>query len=880
MASVITVVLILGHTFLVNPARAVFIVACKIPEMLANEYHQFLLDEEEQCEEEEKRLQEMEAALAEALTLGSSSRRASIRNNREREDGNEDEDENENINVNEEQESEIQQFERLTRRRGRRFHEIGRVPRRLRSLPAQEQNIDQQEEEGFDHGLSSNANNRWNQGIGNNGRRGSILNIDSRRRSHGSINPNSDGRDHSSPNDPNSSGSRQSSRSVVSTTVVSEFRTTQPTTFLDYVFGHSNGDNSSSNSNTNSNNNHSHSHSHSNIITRNNTNTNNTHNNNTDTDNATTTTTITATDNNATTTNSHPQSNFDSNSNNSTQTASASVSASTSTIITPPQNNPNHHHHLPLLQLPPAPPPTTTTTTYLNSDSYHQYQAQPYSDSSSHNYSYPNFNSNSNSNQTDNFLSFFNPPASTRPSAPVSSRSLLPSAVMSSSTSGASGSNRQFPASTSTSTSTSTFATASNTNPNPFLATGTTTSSSSLPFSSRSGISESAPTNLGQTSQNYNSATRNFASSLTASAAYAAHDAITRNAISSSIEGIPYPPISYTKEQWERRLVDFPVSKAELNSLIMNYLIVEGYQDAALKFAQEANVPIASSTSLATNSSLGFGQINYNNLQSSTSSNTKDSKKNSGLNSFNYFDFTGSSNNNNSNKNNSNETNSSNNTPSLYYHQQPPIFSINFVRERMLIKNLILIGCIQQAIEKINDVDPELLDTHSALHFSLLRLQLIELIRNANNKRLALKRKREMGEGTDAFSNKEQQSTDGSPSSVEINDIALIQPALDFAASHLARRAPANPKFLEYLEQTMALLCFPPDKLVPQLEELMDPKLRKKVADDVNALLLARQGIAGESNIQALTRLWGWGEQELAEGEGVNFPILNLSSLM
>lgn len=217
---------------------------------------------------------------------------------------------------------------------------------------------------------------------------------------------------------------------------------------------------------------------------------------------------------------------------------------------------------------------------------------------------------------------------------------------------------------------------------------------------------------------------------------------------------------SYTKEQWAARLSETNVSKQVLNNLIMNYLIVEGYQSAAEWFAQEADISSPS------------------NLPAS-------------------------------------------------------------MKGRMEIKSLINNGDIQAAIEKINEMDPELLDVNPSLHFSLLRLQLIELIRQG-------------------FKSKE----------------GNIQPALDFATSHLAQRAPSNPRFLQDLEKTMALLCFPPDNLIPQLKSLMDIKLRRRVAQDVNEVLLERQGMVGESKIENLVKLWGWGELQLSL-QDVEFPVLD-----
>lgn len=162
--------------------------------------------------------------------------------------------------------------------------------------------------------------------------------------------------------------------------------------------------------------------------------------------------------------------------------------------------------------------------------------------------------------------------------------------------------------------------------------------------------------------------------------------------------------------------------------------------------------------------------------------------------------------------------------------------------DRRQVMALIQDGRIQEAIEKINDIDPELLDTNPSLHFSLLRLQLIELIREGFN------------------------SNDGN-----------VQPAIDFAMAHLSQRAPNNPQFLADLEKTMALLCFPPDSLIPQLKELMDVKLRKEIANKVNLALMTNQGVQGEPRIHNLINLWSWGEALLSEK--VNFPRLERKDL-
>lgn len=122
----------------------------------------------------------------------------------------------------------------------------------------------------------------------------------------------------------------------------------------------------------------------------------------------------------------------------------------------------------------------------------------------------------------------------------------------------------------------------------------------------------------------------------------------------------------------------------------------------------------------------------------------------------------------------------------------------------------------------------QLLDTNPSLHFSLLRLQLIELIRTCTS------------------------SPDGD-----------IGPALAFATTQLAPRAPGDPAFLQDLECTMALLCFPPESLAPPLAELMDPALRRNVAAKVNEAILESQAWTKEARIRGLVRLRGWADQNL-----------------
>ena len=46
-----------------------------------------------------------------------------------------------------------------------------------------------------------------------------------------------------------------------------------------------------------------------------------------------------------------------------------------------------------------------------------------------------------------------------------------------------------------------------------------------------------------------------------------------------------------TTEEWKKKLDQVKISKKELDKIVMNYLVVEGYQEAAEMFQKESNTP-------------------------------------------------------------------------------------------------------------------------------------------------------------------------------------------------------------------------------------------------------------------------------------------------
>lgn len=125
----------------------------------------------------------------------------------------------------------------------------------------------------------------------------------------------------------------------------------------------------------------------------------------------------------------------------------------------------------------------------------------------------------------------------------------------------------------------------------------------------------------------------------------------------------------------------------------------------------------------------------------------------------------------------------------------------------------------------------------------MLQLQLVEIIRNV------------------------LEQNNGKPASAD------FRPALEFATSSLAPRAPTDPQYQAALEKTMALMIFEPDKMIPEMKELLDLQLRETVAGEVNKAILESQGMQPEARIRELVRARAW-----AEAQSRDFDLVPLHS--
>ncbi|GAA5993788.1 hypothetical protein JCM10908_000747 [Rhodotorula pacifica] len=304
-----------------------------------------------------------------------------------------------------------------------------------------------------------------------------------------------------------------------------------------------------------------------------------------------------------------------------------------------------------------------------------------------------------------------------------------------------------------------------------------------------------------------------------------------------------------TPEEWSKRLADVNVNKDDLNFLVANYLFTEGYLSAAENFAREAGLDTTATSTASTHNGHTSGSA--------------------------------------------------------------PSYDVESIKTRMEVRRAVLKGDVEVALDKVVDLDLEILDLDPSLHFHLLQEHLIELIRAQE-----------------------------------------IPTALAFAQNELAPLAEEHPRFLKELEKTMALLAFelPTMGVVPSSSEggsssstapagsgaeppaastsssatlarsgsistkegkkskksaksggpdaasaaegaaalppmpsaissLLDPSQRLRTAWELNAAILNAQGHASEPKLPALMGIMNWGEGLLNE-KGVDWPRWDLHELL
>ncbi|XP_055298033.1 glucose-induced degradation protein 8 homolog [Sitodiplosis mosellana] len=205
-----------------------------------------------------------------------------------------------------------------------------------------------------------------------------------------------------------------------------------------------------------------------------------------------------------------------------------------------------------------------------------------------------------------------------------------------------------------------------------------------------------------------------------------------------------------TKEEWQSRLESFEFKQADMNKLIMNYLVTEGFKEAAEKFQAEAGVE--------------------------------------------------------------------------------PSVPLNTLDNRILIREAVQSGRIQEATHLVNKLHPWLLDNDRYLYFHLQQLHLIELIRNGK-----------------------------------------IEEALQFAQTQMSEAGEKNSEVRSELERTLALLAFEKPQNSP-FADLLEQSHRQKVASELNAAILKTQHCENTSpRIINLLKLILWAQNEL-DKKNITYP--------
>ncbi|KAK9831983.1 hypothetical protein WJX81_005914 [Elliptochloris bilobata] len=203
--------------------------------------------------------------------------------------------------------------------------------------------------------------------------------------------------------------------------------------------------------------------------------------------------------------------------------------------------------------------------------------------------------------------------------------------------------------------------------------------------------------------------------------------------------------------EWKRKLDAVKIQKEDTNKLIMNFLVTEGYVEAAHTFELESGTP--------------------------------------------------------------------------------PGVDLGAISDRMEIRRAVQRGNVEEAIERVNDLNPEILEEKHQLSFHLQQQRLIELVREGRT-----------------------------------------EEALEFAQEYLAPRGEEHPAFLGELERTVALLAFEDARSCP-VADLMDIAQRQKTASELNAAILASQCQEREPRLPGLLKMLVWAQDHL--DEKLIYPRIN-----
>ncbi|EKX41271.1 hypothetical protein GUITHDRAFT_158234 [Guillardia theta CCMP2712] len=213
-------------------------------------------------------------------------------------------------------------------------------------------------------------------------------------------------------------------------------------------------------------------------------------------------------------------------------------------------------------------------------------------------------------------------------------------------------------------------------------------------------------------------------------------------------------------EAWQEKLDAVNISKEDLNCLVLNFLVIEGYKDTAEKFAKE----------------------------SCTKADV----------------------------------------------------DLNSIGDRMQIRAAVHHGNIADAIERVNDLNPEILETNVGLLFKLQQQRLIEMIRE--------------GKVQEALGFVQEELL----TLCENNSVCL-------SMYNVGKLKMVVKDLLFELETTLSLLAFEnlsKQQLPSELKQLLEPSFRHKTATSLNAAILASQDQDKESKLPLLLKMLVWVQEQ------------------
>jgi hypothetical protein len=156
--------------------------------------------------------------------------------------------------------------------------------------------------------------------------------------------------------------------------------------------------------------------------------------------------------------------------------------------------------------------------------------------------------------------------------------------------------------------------------------------------------------------------------------------------------------------------------------------------------------------------------------------------------------------------------------------------NLDTIKDRMLIRRAVQGGSVEEAIDRVNDLNPEILEHDSKLFFHLQQQRLIELIRTKE-----------------------------------------IDKALLFAQEYLAPLGEESPEFLEELERTLALLAFE-DPQVSPVKDLLGVQRRQQAASELNSAILHAQCQEKEPKLPNLLKMLKWSQSRLDDLSDAPYP--------